>query len=425
MMNVLVVGSGGREHALVWKINQSPRVSKIYCAPGNGGISRLAECVDIQATDIHSLLKFAKQKRAGLTVVGPELSLTMGIVDEFEKEGLRIFGAGKKSAEIEGSKAFAKNLMIKYGIPTGEYRTFTSRDEAVGYIRKKGAPLVIKADGLAAGKGVIPAKSIEEALDAVDLILVKKAFGEASKKIVVEEFLTGEEASFLVFTDGESMIPLPPSQDHKPIFDEDKGPNTGGMGAYSPAPIVTEDLHEQIMKEIIQPAISGMAAEGRKYKGVLYAGLMITDGKAKVLEFNARFGDPETQPLLMRMKSDIIPALEATIDGNLSQIKVEWDERAAVCVVMASEGYPGSYQKGFEITGLEEISKMPGVEVFHSGTVIKDGKIISSGGRVLGVTALEHGIKDAIGLAYRAVKDIRWEGVYYRQDIGRRALSYK
>lgn len=425
MMNVLVVGSGGREHALVWKINQSPRVSKIYCAPGNGGISRLAECVDIQATDIHSLLKFAKQKRAGLTVVGPELSLTMGIVDEFEKEGLRIFGAGKKSAEIEGSKAFAKNLMIKYGIPTGEYRTFTSRDEAVGYIREKGAPLVIKADGLAAGKGVIPAKSIEEALDAVDLILVKKAFGEASKKIVVEEFLTGEEASFLVFTDGESVIPLPPSQDHKPIFDEDKGPNTGGMGAYSPAPIVTEDLHEQIMKEIIQPAISGMAAEGRKYKGVLYAGLMITDGKAKVLEFNARFGDPETQPLLMRMKSDIIPALEATIDGNLSQIKVEWDERAAVCVVMASEGYPGSYQKGFEITGLEEISKMPGVEVFHSGTVIKDGKIISSGGRVLGVTALEHGIKDAIGLAYRAVKDIRWEGVYYRQDIGRRALSYK
>ena len=424
-MKILVVGSGGREHALVWKINQSPRVSKIYCAPGNGGISSLAECVDIQATDIHSLLKFAKQERVRLTVVGPEVPLTMGIVDEFEKEGLRIFGAGKKSAEIEGSKAFAKNLMRKYGIPAAEYRTFTSRDEAAGYIRERKTPLVIKADGLAAGKGVIPAKSIEEALDAVDIILVKRAFGEASKKIVVEEFLTGEEASFLVFTDGESVIPLPPSQDHKPIFDEDKGPNTGGMGAYSPAPIVTEDLHEQIMKEIIQPAISAMAAEGRKYKGVLYAGLMITDGKAKVLEFNARFGDPETQPLLMRMKSDIIPVLEATIDGNLSQIKVEWDERAAVCVVMASEGYPGSYQKGFEITGLEEISKMPGVEVFHAGTVIKDGKTISSGGRVLGVTALEHGIKDAIGLAYRAVKDIRWEGVYYRQDIGRRALSYK
>lgn len=424
-MKILVVGSGGREHALTWKINQSPRVSKIYCAPGNGGISRLAECVDIQATDIHSLLKFAKQERMGLTVVGPELPLTVGIVDEFEKEGLRIFGAGKKAAEIEGSKAFAKNLMIKYGIPTGEYRTFASRDEAAGYIREKGTPLVIKADGLAAGKGVIPAKNIEEALDAVDLILVKKAFGEAGKKIVVEEFLTGEEASFLVFTDGESVIPLPSSQDHKPIFDGDRGPNTGGMGAYSPAPIVTEDLHQHIIKEIIRPAISGMAAEGRKYKGVLYAGLMITDGKAKVLEFNARFGDPETQPLLMRMKSDIIPVLEATIDGNLSQIKVEWDERAAVCVVMASEGYPGSYQKGFEITGLEDISKMPGVEVFHSGTVIKDGKIISSGGRVLGVTAVEHGIKNAIGLAYTALKDIHWEGVYYRQDIGRRALRYK
>ncbi|MBI4618717.1 MAG: phosphoribosylamine--glycine ligase [Desulfobacterales bacterium] len=424
-MKILVVGSGGREHALVWKINQSPSVSKIYCAPGNGGISRLAECVDIQATDVHSLSKFAKQERVGLTVVGPEVPLTMGMVDEFEKEGLRIFGAGKKSAEIEGSKSFAKDLMRKYGIPTAEYRTFISRDEAAGYIREKGAPLVIKADGLAAGKGVIPAKNIEEALDAVDLIIVKKAFGEAGNKIVVEEFLTGEEASFLVFTDGESVIPLPTSQDHKPIFDEDKGPNTGGMGAYSPAPIVTEDLHRQIMKEIIQPTISGMAAEGRKYKGVLYAGLMITDGKAKVLEFNARFGDPETQPLLMRMKSDIIPVLEATIDGNLSQIKVEWDERAAVCVVMASEGYPGSYQKGFEIYGLEETLKMPNVEVFHSGTVIKDGKIISSGGRVLGVTALEHGIKDAIGLAYRTVKDIHWEGVYYRQDIGRKALNCK
>jgi len=424
-MKILVVGSGGREHALVWKINQSPRVSKIYCAPGNGGISRLAGCVDIQAADIHSLLKFAKQERVGLTVVGPELPLTMGIVDEFEKEGLRIFGAGKKSAEIEGSKAFAKDLMKKYGIPTAEYRTFTSRDEAAGYIREKGAPLVIKADGLAAGKGVIPAKNIEEALDAVDLIMVKKAFGEAGKKIVVEEFLTGEEASFLVFTDGESVIPLPPSQDHKPIFDGDRGPNTGGMGAYSPAPVVTEDLHAQIMKEIIRPAISGMAAEGRKYKGVLYAGLIIADGKAKVLEFNARFGDPETQPLLMRMKSDIIPVLQATIDGNLFQIKVEWDERAAVCVVMASEGYPGSYQKGFEIYGLEETLKIPNVEVFHGGTVIKDGKIISSGGRVLGVTALEYGIKDAIGLAYRAVKDIHWEGVYYRQDIGRKALNCK
>ncbi|MFH2012249.1 MAG: phosphoribosylamine--glycine ligase [Pseudomonadota bacterium] len=424
-MKVLVVGSGGREHALVWKINQSPRVSKIYCAPGNGGISEIAECVDIQATDINSLLKFAKQEGIELTVVGPELPLIMGIVDEFEKEGLRIFGASKNSAEIEESKAFAKNLMRKYGIPTAEYRTFTSRDEAVKYIRERGAPQVIKADGLAAGKGVIPAQNIEEAVNAVDLIIVKKAFGEAGNKVVIEDFLTGEEASFLVFTDGEHIIPLPPSQDHKQIFDEDKGPNTGGMGAYSPAPIVTENLHNQIIKEIIQPTISGMAAEGRRYKGVLYAGLMINDGKAKVLEFNARFGDPETQPLLMRMKSDIIPVLEATIDGNLSQVKVEWDERAAVCVVMASEGYPGSYKKGLEINGLEETSIIPNVEVFHSGTTIKNGKIISSGGRVLAVTALEYSIKDAIDLAYRAVENIHWDGVYYRQDIGRKALNSK
>lgn len=420
-MKILVVGSGGREHSLVWKINQSPRVSKMYCAPGNAGISRLAECIDIEATDILSLMKFVRQEKIGLTVVGPELPLTLGIVDEFEREGLRIYGAAKKSAEIEGSKSFAKDLMKKYGIPTAEYGTFTSRGEAAKYIRKMGAPVVIKADGLAAGKGVIPAQSRDEALDAVDLIMVKKAFGEAGKKIVVEEFLTGEEASFLVFTDGEAVVPLPTSQDHKQIFGGDKGPNTGGMGAYSPAPLITDEMHRQIMEEVIVPIIRGMAAEGRRYRGLLYAGLMITDGKPKVLEFNARFGDPEAQPLLMRMKGDILPLLEATIDGNLSQVRVEWDSRAAVCVVMASRGYPGSYQKGFEITGLEEVSKIKNVEVFHAGTAIKDGKMVTSGGRVLGVTALGDGIKEAVDLAYRVVKNISWDGVYYRHDIGKKA----
>ncbi|MFH1624329.1 MAG: phosphoribosylamine--glycine ligase [Pseudomonadota bacterium] len=422
-MKVLVIGGGGREHSLVWKIVQSPRVCKVYCAPGNAGISRLAECIDIEVTDILSLMKFVKQEGIDLTVVGPELPLIMGITDEFEREGLRIFGASKKSAEIEGSKSFAKDLMTRHNVPTAEYRTFTSRDQAVKYIREKGAPLVIKADGLAAGKGVIPAKSIEQALRAVDLIMVEKAFGDAGKKIVIEELLTGNEASFLVFTDGEEVVPLPTSQDHKPIFDGDRGPNTGGMGAYSPAPVVKEELHTQIMKEIVMPTIKGMAAEGRTYTGVLYAGLMIVDGKAKVLEFNARFGDPETQPLLMRMKSDIIPILEATIDGTLSQIQVEWDEKVAVCVVMASKGYPGSYQKGFEITGLEEASEIPNVEIFHAGTAIRDGKILTSGGRVLGVTALGHGIKEAMDLAYRAVKSIHWDGVYYRNDIGKKALT--
>jgi len=421
-MKVLVVGSGGREHTLIWKINQSSVVSKIYCAPGNGGINTLAECVDIEATDIMSLKKFAEKEGIDLTVVGPELPLTLGIVDEFEKEGLRIFGAGKKAAEIEGSKSFAKDLMQKYGVPTAEYHTFTSRDEAVEYIKRIGVPIVVKADGLAAGKGVIPAQSMEEALDAIDLIMVKKAFGEAGEKVVIEEFLTGEEASFLVFTDGEEVVPLPTSQDHKPIFDGDKGPNTGGMGAYSPAPIITGELHARIMKEIIVPTIKGMAAEGREYRGVLYAGLMINHGKAKVLEFNARFGDPETQPLLMRMKGDIIPVLEATIDGNLSRIKVEWDERASVCVVMASKGYPGSYQKGFEINGIENASKIKNVEVFHAGTTIKEGKIIANGGRVLGVTALGERINEAIDLAYDGVKEIQWNGVYYRQDIGKKAL---
>lgn len=422
-MKVLVIGSGGREHSLVWKISQSPRVSKIFCAPGNGGIRSLAECIDIEVTDILSFKKFVKEKRIDLTVVGPELPLTLGIVDEFEREKLRIFGASKKASKIEGSKSFAKDLMKKYGIPTAEYRTFTSRDEAVAYIKEISSPVVIKADGLAAGKGVIPAHNVQDATDAVDLIMIKKAFGDAGEKIVVEDFLVGEEASFLVFTDGNTAIPLPTSQDHKPVFDGDKGPNTGGMGAYSPAPIVTEDLYRKIMNEIMIPTIRGMAAEGRTYKGVLYAGLMISYGKPKVLEFNARFGDPETQPLVMRMKSDIIPVLEATIDGTLSQIKIEWDERVAVSIVMACEGYPGSYENSFEVTGLEKVSNRKDIEVFHAGTALKSGKTVTSGGRVLGVTAIGSGIEEAIALAYDAVEKIHWKGVHYRQDIGKKALD--
>ena len=422
-MNVLVIGSGGREHCLIWKISQSPKVKKIYCASGNGGIKNLAECIDIKETDISGLKRFAKKAKIGLTVVGPELPLTLGIVDEFESDGLRIFGASKGSSIIEGSKSFAKDLMKKYEIPTANYQTFTSKDEALRYIEEKGCPIVIKADGLAAGKGVIPCKNMDESIAAIELIMVKKAFGDAGNTIIVEEFLTGEEASFLVFTDGKSVLPLPSSQDHKPILDGDRGPNTGGMGAYSPAPVVNDNLHKQIMEEIIIPTIRAMAAQGRRYKGVLYAGLMIKDGKAQVLEFNARFGDPETQPLLMRMKSDIIPVLEAAIEGNLSQQKIEWDDRASVCVVLSSKGYPGTYKKGFEITGLNEVSRIRNLEVFHAGTAIQGNKVVTDGGRVLGVTALGYGIKDAVNVAYSAVKKIQFNGMHYRYDIGSKALS--
>ncbi len=422
-MKVLVIGGGGREHALIWKIAQSPKVKKIFCAPGNAGIAQQAECVSISAEDIPSLVSFARKERIDLTVVGPEAPLTMGIVDTFEGQGLKVFGASQRAAEIEGSKAFAKNLMEKYRIPAGESATFDDYSLAVDFVKKKGAPRVIKADGLAAGKGVILCHTLEEALKALELIMVEKAFGAAGKRVVVEEFLQGEEASFLAFTDGETILPLPTSQDHKPVFDHDRGPNTGGMGAYSPAPVVTPKVHRQVMEEVMIPTIRGMAQEGRKYRGVLYAGLMIQDEKAKVLEFNARFGDPETQPLLMRMKSDLVPVLEATVEGTLSSLKVEWDERATVCVVMASEGYPGSYKKGKVISGLEEAAKIPDTFVFHAGTAYKDGNIVTKGGRVLGVTALGKGIPEAIAQAYEAASRISWEGAHYRKDIGQKALK--
>jgi phosphoribosylamine--glycine ligase len=419
-----VVGGGGREHALVWKISQSPKVSKVYCAPGNAGISEQATIVAIQANELGRLIEFALKERIDLTVVGPEDPLTRGIVDLFESKGLLIFGANKKAAEIEGSKAFAKEMMRKYHIPTAFYEIFDNRNEAVKYIRNQGAPIVVKADGLAAGKGVIVCKTVEEAIHSVDQIMVEKIFGNAGNRVVVEEYLVGEEASYIAFTDGKTILPMASSQDHKPILDGDQGPNTGGMGAYSPAPVVTGEVHEKIIEKILRPVIYGMGEEGRRYKGVLYAGLMIHEGHPKVLEFNARFGDPETQPVLMRMKGDIVPILQACMNGTLSRHKIEWDNCPSVCVVMASKGYPGDYEKGKVIEGLKEVSRMEGVFVFHAGTTLQDGRVMTNGGRVLGVTGLGEDIPRAIERAYQAVKKVSWDGVYYRTDIGQKALCW-
>jgi len=423
-MKVLVVGGGGREHALVWKIAQSPNVTKIYCAPGNAGISKQATIVPIKANDLNSLLEFALRERIDLTVVGPEDPLTQGIVDLFESKGLFIFGANKKAAEIEGSKAFAKEMMKKYHIPTAFYEIFDSQKEAVKYIHKQGAPIVVKADGLAAGKGVMVCNTVKEALQSINKIMVEKIFGEAGNRVIIEEYLVGEEASYIAFTDGKTILPMASSQDHKPIFDGDQGLNTGGMGAYSPAPVVTDEVHEKIIEKILRPIIYGLEEEGRTYQGVLYAGLMIRDGHPKVLEFNARFGDPETQPVLMRMKGDIVPILEACMKGNLSQHRIEWDNRASVCVVMSSKGYPGDYEKGKIIGGLGEVSQMEGVFVFHAGTILKDGQMVTNGGRVLGVTGLGEDIPRAIARTYQAVKKISWDGAHFRTDIGQKALCW-
>ncbi len=421
-MKVLVIGSGGREHTLVWKIHQSPKVSKIYCAPGNAGTLRIAENIDIMADDINALATFAEGEGINLTVVGPELPLTLGIVDEFERRGLKIFGPNKKAAEIEASKVFTKDLLKRYDIPTGRYSIFDSAGDAKRYIKEIGVPIVVKADGLAAGKGVIVCHEEKEAIKAIDSIMEEKVFGGAGDRVLIEEFLEGEEASFMVFTDGKNILPMVSSQDHKAIYDGDKGPNTGGMGAYSPAPVITPDICREIMDRVMTPAIKGMAAEGRPYKGVLYAGLMISNGSPVVLEFNARFGDPEAQPILIRMESDIIPVIEAVIDGNIDKTDIKWREEPSVCVVMVSKGYPGSYQKGNRIEGLEDVERIEGVEIFHAGTRLSQGNIATDGGRVLGVTATGIDIKEAIGKAYEAVSMIRWDGVYYRKDIGRKAL---
>jgi phosphoribosylamine--glycine ligase len=423
-MKVLVIGGGGREHALAWKLFQSPRVEEVFCAPGNGGIAQLARCLEIAATDLEGLARFCRDETIDLTVVGPELPLTMGVVDLFHKEKLRIFGATKGAAQLEGSKAFAKDLMREYHIPSARYQVFDDRDQAAAYIKKEGAPIVVKADGLAAGKGVIVAEQEQEAIEALDAIMVKRVFGEAGERVVIEERLAGEEASFIAFSDGEHVLPLASSQDHKPVYDADKGPNTGGMGAYSPAPIVTPQIHNRIMDQIMIPTVKALAAEGYPYQGILYAGLMIKDGEPKTLEFNCRLGDPETQPIFMRMGGDLVPVMEACIEGALAGEELSWDPRTAVCVVMASQGYPGSYEKGKRIHGLEEVEKMPGVYCFHAGTAAEKGKYLTAGGRVLGVTGLGKGIKEAMEITYRAVAQITWDGVHFRKDIGKKALAW-
>lgn len=422
-MKVLVIGGGGREHALVWKIRQSRKVKQVFCAPGNAGISKMATCVDINVTDLNRLLEFAMAEKIDLSVVGPELPLTMGITDLFENERLRIFGVDRKAAILEESKAFAKDLMKKYGIPTGYYQVFGNREEAENYVAEVGTPVVIKADGLAAGKGVSVCSTMEEAREVLIQIMDEKVFGTAGEKVVIEEYLEGEEASFLAFTDGRHILPMATSQDHKTVFDNDKGPNTGGMGAYSPAPVIDEEMFDIITEKVMYPAIRGMASEGRTYKGVIYAGLMLTDSGPKVLEFNVRFGDPETQPILQRMKSDLVPIMEACIDGLLDREKIIWKPEASVCVVMASGGYPHAYEKGKVIDGLDTASKLRDVVVFHAGTSQVENKTVTSGGRVLGVTALGKSVREAIDLAYRGVSMISFEKAHYRRDIGRKALD--
>ena len=422
-MRVLVVGGGGREHGLVWKLRQSPRVTQLFAAPGNAGIAELAECVDISASEVRLLAEFAAKHAVDLTVVGPELPLTMGIVDEFEGRGLRIFGATRQAAILEGSKVFAKRLMKKYKIPTGFFQTFYRAEDAKRYIQDVGAPVVVKADGLAAGKGAIVCRTVQEAVDTVKRIMEDRVFGDAGARVVVEEFLAGEEASFLAFTDGETVLPMASTQDHKAAFDDDKGPNTGGMGAYSPAPVVTEALHQKIMTQVMIPTVKAMAAEGRPYRGVLYAGLMIKDGDVKVLEYNVRFGDPEAQPLFMRMESDLLPILEAVTEQRLKDVEIRWRPEPAVCVVMTAGGYPGAHDTDKPITGLAAAARLKDVMVFHAGTARVDNTIVTKGGRVLAVTALGTDIPDAISRAYRAVEKIRWGGVHFRTDIGRKAVE--
>jgi phosphoribosylamine--glycine ligase len=432
-MRILVVGSGGREHALVWKIAQSKLVDKLFCAPGNGGISQQAECINIKADDVAGLLEFARKEKIDFTVVGPESALAAGITDEFRKYNLRIFGPEKKAAQLEASKVFAKELMAKYNVPTADFAIFQDAREAKMYIEKKGSPCVVKADGLAAGKGVVVAKTVDEAKDAVDLMMTKKAFGDAGSRLIIEECLEGQEASILVITDSREVIPLASSQDHKRIFDHDQGPNTGGMGAYSPAPVVTEALFKEILEKIIYRTINGLAKEGIEYKGVLYAGVMLTKDGPKTLEFNVRFGDPETEAIIPRIKSDLLELMLATTEGQLSKMAkaggISWDNRACVCVVCASGGYPGDYEKGKEISGLDEAAKMQDVVIFHAGTIRSQVRrqtpqveYVTSGGRVLGVTGLGNTIKEAIDKTYQAVEKIDFKGIHYRRDIGSKAI---
>ncbi len=429
-MNILIIGGGGREHALVWKLNNNDNTNKIYCCPGNGGISKEAEIVNIDVNNFKSLAGFAKEKLIDLTVVGPEVPLVNGVVDYFNSQNLKIFGPIKKAAIIEGSKVFAKQFMKKYNIPTGEFSVFDSSDEDC--IKKAKEMLaqnenfrVIKADGLAAGKGVTVCKNVAEAQWAIERIVLRKAFGNAGDKFIIEEKLSGEEVSIIAFIDGENIVPMLSSQDYKQIYEEDKGPNTGGMGAYAPVPFLSKKVNEIIYNKILLPTLRGFKEEGIVYKGVLYAGLMIENDVPKVLEYNCRFGDPETQPLLFLLKSDLADIMERTINGELKDINLEWNDKFSACVVIASEGYPGSYAKGLKITGLDELDNISHLKVFHAGTKLVDNKIYTNGGRVLGVTSSGKSLREALDNAYMGVDRIYFEGKYLRKDIGFRAFRYE
>ena len=418
-MKILVVGGGGREHTIVWKIAQSDKISKIYCAPGNGGISQLAECVDIAATDIESMVSFAKEKKIDLVMVAPDDPLVLGMVDAMEKAGIRAFGPRKNAAIIEGSKVFSKDLMKKYNIPTAGYEVFTDSASAIAYLKEQNSyPAVIKAEGLALGKGVIIAQNEAEAIDGIHEIMDDKKFGDSGNRVVIEEFLTGPEVSVLAFTDGKCVKPMVSAQDHKRAYDNDKGPNTGGMGTFSPSRLYDEKKAKECMENIFIPTMNAMNAEGRTFKGVLYFGLMMTDKGVKVIEYNCRFGDPETQVVLPRLKTDIVDIMEAVIDENLSDLEIEWDDNAAVCVVMASGGYPVSYEKGHVISGIEDAEAMDNVSVFHAGTKLTDSGFTNAGGRVLGVTATDSNLDEAIKRAYKAVEKISWKDEFHRNDIG-------
>ncbi|HEY5995749.1 MAG TPA: phosphoribosylamine--glycine ligase [Candidatus Deferrimicrobiaceae bacterium] len=422
-MKILLVGSGGREHALAWKIAQSPLVDKIYAAPGNPGIARHAELAAIPADDVAGLCDFAASKKVDLVVVGPEIPLVLGLSDALAAKGIPVFGPDKAGARLEGSKVFMKEMLASCGIPTAAFRVFDEYDDAEQYVLTHRLPVVIKADGLAAGKGVAVAGTYEEAMVFLRQVMVDRIFGESGDRVVVEECLPGEEASYIVFTDGEKIVPLPSSQDHKRIGDNDAGPNTGGMGAYSPAPVVTPDVDRRVMSEVFEPLLAGLKAAGIRYRGILYAGLMIEAGIPRVLEFNVRFGDPEAQPLFLRMKNDLVPVMLQCAQGALTDATLEIDPRPTVCVVMASSGYPGAYPKGLPIDGIDAAEKIEGVQVFHAGTAIQDGKLVTAGGRVLGVAAIGENLRDAIRRAYKAVDEIDWEGAYYRADIGQKALQ--
>ena len=422
-MKILVVGGGGREHALVWKLRQSPRVEHIYCAPGNAGIDELAEAVDLDVNDVAAIVEFAREHAIDLTVPGPELPLTLGLIDALQAAGLRGFGPVRAAAQLEGSKTFAKELMRRHKVPTGFFSSFTDPDDAVRYVHEVGVPIVVKADGLAAGKGVLICETAGEAEEAINRIMRWRLFGEAGGRVVIEEFLTGEEVSFMAVTDGQTVLPLASSQDHKRAFDGDTGPNTGGMGAYSPAPACTAALHARIMEEIMIPVVRGLAERRIVYTGVLYAGLMVTAEGPKVLEFNVRFGDPECQALVMRFAGDLAELMDAAVSGGLAGQTLRWDSRAAVCVVLAADGYPGNYERGRPIHGLDRLRGWREGMVFHAGTARRDGAVVTDGGRVLGVTALGADVTAAVAEAYRAVDQISWDGMHYRRDIGRRAVE--